>query len=34
MLDIASEVKKYIKSIYGATITKFALIKGTDPTRR
>jgi hypothetical protein len=30
IFDVASEVKKYIKSIYGATSPEFALVKGIE----
>ena len=30
IFDVASEVKKYIKSIYGATSPEFAQVKGIE----
>jgi hypothetical protein len=34
LLDIATEVKKYIKSVYGATSPQFAQVKGIEFTKK
>ena len=34
LFDIASEVKKYVKSIYGATSPQFAQVKGIEFTKK
>ncbi|EKT4510961.1 hypothetical protein AAIP42_002709, partial [Flavobacterium psychrophilum] len=34
LFDIATEVKKYIKSIYGATSPQFAQVKGIEFTKK
>lgn len=34
LFDIASEVKKYVKSVYGATSPQFAQVKGIEFTKK
>lgn len=34
LFDIASEVKKYVKSVYGATSAQFAQVKGIEFTKK
>jgi hypothetical protein len=34
LFDIATEVKKYVKSVYGATSPQFAQIKGIEFTKK
>ena len=34
LFDVASEVKKYVKSVYGATSPQFAQVKGIEFTKR
>ena len=34
LFDIATEVKKYVKSIYGATSPQFAQVKGIEFTKK
>jgi hypothetical protein len=34
LFEVASEVKKYVKSVYGATSPQFAQVKGIEFTKR
>jgi hypothetical protein len=34
LFDIATEVKKYVKSVYGATSPQFAQVKGIEFTKK